>query len=123
MYASRSSAGLTLHNPNLTHCDCGAGPVDVVLLEGWMLGFNPLPQVPLPDYVNRSDPNATHSVEADGTVAQQPAPVLSETELAAETMRRAEFEVAYNKANSIKVRHPLLCYCSFGANRLCLHQC
>jgi hypothetical protein len=40
--------------------------VDVVLLEGWMLGFNPLPIVPLPVYVNLSDPTAAE-------VAQQSA--------------------------------------------------
>jgi hypothetical protein len=46
--------------------------VDVVLLEGWMLGFNPLPNVPLPVYVNLSDTTATETVQQSAPhVAQQ----------------------------------------------------
>jgi hypothetical protein len=51
-------AFLTPHIPIVS-----AEPVDVVLLEGWMLGFNPLPNVPLPVYVNLSDPAATETTQ------------------------------------------------------------
>lgn len=82
------------------------GPVDVVLLEGWMLGFNPLPHIPLPVYANLSATNVT-TVGADGAASDPPTALLSEAELEAEALRRTEFEVAYHKANSIKVKRGL----------------
>jgi hypothetical protein len=67
-------AFLTPHMPIVS-----AEPVDVVLLEGWMLGFNPLPAVPLPVYVNLSDPTATEMAQqsAQPSALQQTTQQLS----------------------------------------------
>lgn len=54
--------------------DTSVEPVDVVLLEGWMLGFNPLPHIPLPVdprslLVRLSNTTTATTAETDTTAA------------------------------------------------------
>jgi hypothetical protein len=78
-------AFLTPHIPIFS-----AEPVDVVLLEGWMLGFNPLPAVPLPVYVNLSDPTATEMAQqsAQPSALRQTTQQLSTQQLSAQRTRQ-----------------------------------
>lgn len=75
---------------------CFAEPVDVVLVEGWMLGFDPLTHVPLP-VDPRSLINNTINTSGEGDVSDAaPSAVVSDQEF-------KTFEEAYAKARSIKV--------------------
>lgn len=83
-------------------------PVDVVLFEGWMLGFNPLKHIPLPVYTNHT-PTAsaadTLGVGADGSTSSvdSAVPELTPQELAEQERELAAYNEAFAKARNIKV--------------------
>jgi hypothetical protein len=88
----------------LIPCNYTTEPVDVVLFEGWMFGFNPLAHIPLPVYTNDT---AEASVESDGTVSADstavPVPEPTPEQLAEQVRELAAFNEEFAKARNIKV--------------------
>lgn len=72
----------------------------MVLFEGWMFGFNPLDEVSLPVWTNKTALIDAAGDSSHSSELQEMEQLQSAEE---EIVRRNEFELAYSKAKSIQV--------------------
>ena len=81
--------------------------MDVVLFEGWMLGFNALPHIDLPVHPNPNRCPTTDSSAAAGTeeqaVGTDGAENTTVEKCTVNEEEDAEFEKAHKKARNIQV--------------------
>lgn len=82
--------------------------MDVVLFEGWMLGFNSLPHINMPVHPN---PNRCPDTDSSSSASMEEQPVGTDgaenTTLEKCTVNEEEeaaFELVYNKARNIQVQ-------------------
>lgn len=76
--------------------------MDVVLFEGWMLGFQPLSEVQLPVHTNMT---TAQSVESLVVNAKEGGTAATPGEEKQRQHQQQEFQKAYSKARDVKVAH------------------